>query len=109
VGNLIEVSATCASLPDGSIAAPGDIYKQTKLAFGIIEAALKELGASLDDVVRNTFYIRDQSRWKDVARVHSELFAQRRPAISFIFVSGWPFEGEEVEVQTTAYVGEDDS
>jgi len=55
-------------------------------------------------VVSIHYYIRDQERWPEVSDVHRELFRETRPALSYVFTSGWPLEGIEVEVVCRAYV-----
>lgn len=104
VGPLIEVSSTCASLPDGTIVHTGDLRGQLRHIFGIIEESLAELDATLADIVSVSYYIRDQERWPEVGEIHRELFLESRPALSYIFTSGWPLEGVDVEVVCTAYV-----
>ena len=49
VGDHIHIAGTCAQPPHDH----GDAYQQAKSALAIIEGALAELGAGLDDVVRN--------------------------------------------------------
>ncbi len=106
VGNFIEVSATAPSLPDGSMFSPGDVSAQVRHCFGIIEKALVELGASLEDVVKNTIYLDSKDEWEKVADVHRELFNEIRPCITFVFTNGWPIGETGVEIETTAYVDE---
>ena len=52
VGPLIEVSSTCAAEQDGTIVHLGDVVGQARHIIGIIDGALRELGATLADVVR---------------------------------------------------------
>ena len=61
VGNIIEVSGTVAS--DGTnLVGKDDAYLQTKFILKKIESALKEAGATLNDVVRTRIYVKDISR-----------------------------------------------
>lgn len=53
---FVFVSGTTALRPDGSVDGT-DTYRQTVATYDKIEAALKEAGATLDDVVRITAYI----------------------------------------------------
>ena len=61
VGDRIFVSGTVAWSEAGELVGAGDMYAQAKQAIGNIEAALREAGASLSDVVR-TRPLRDVRR-----------------------------------------------
>jgi enamine deaminase RidA (YjgF/YER057c/UK114 family) len=88
VGNRVYVSGTTASDPDGNVVAPGDAYGQAKYAIERIEAALKEAGATLANVVRTRMFVTDISRWEEYGRAHGEAFATILPAASMIEVKG---------------------
>lgn len=103
-GNTIEVSATAASSPEGTILHPGDVYRQTKEALRIIGEALEELGASLEDVIRTRVFMVDASRWREVARAHAEVFGEIRPATGLFGVSEFIVREILVEIEATAIV-----
>jgi len=88
VGKMIVVSGTAPSDAQGKIAGKGDAYAQTVFAIKKIEAALSELGASLEDVVRTRIYTTDVSRWREIARAHGEFFGKAKPANTLVQVSG---------------------
>jgi enamine deaminase RidA (YjgF/YER057c/UK114 family) len=83
VGDRVLVSGTTATGPDGVVGA-GDAAAQTRFILDRIEAALRQLGASLRDVVRTRVYVRDIADWEAVARVHGERFGEIRPANTLI-------------------------
>jgi enamine deaminase RidA (YjgF/YER057c/UK114 family) len=60
---------------------------QMRRCLEIVERALDEAGASLDDVVRTRMYLTDASHWEAVGRVHGEAFADVRPAATMVVVS----------------------
>src|SRR3989454_8933633 len=63
-GNMIIVSGTAPSDEKGNVVGIGDVYAQTVYAIHKIEKALKELGASLDQVVRTRIYTTDITNGK---------------------------------------------
>jgi enamine deaminase RidA (YjgF/YER057c/UK114 family) len=83
VGSNVWVSGTAPILPDDADP-PADPYQQAVICLGIIERALAEAGASLDDVVRTRIYVTGASHIDAVGRAHAEAFATARPATTGI-------------------------
>lgn len=87
--------------------APGtDIAEQTREALRRIEAALGEVGAAMSDVVRTRMFVTDISEWRDVARVHAEVFSDVLPVASMIEVSALIAPELMIEIEVDAYVAE---
>jgi len=104
VGDTVYVSGTVAWGPDGVLVGPGDIYVQAKQAIANIDAALREAGASLRDVVRTRIYLTDISRWEEAALAHREAFDEARPASSLLEVSRLAAPDMLVEIEAVAVV-----
>jgi enamine deaminase RidA (YjgF/YER057c/UK114 family) len=83
VGNQVWVAGTAPIMP-GDADPPSTAYEQARVCLGIIERALAEAGASLDDVVRTRLYVTDASLIDEVGRAHGEAFAKARPATTGI-------------------------
>lgn len=88
----------------GTTGAGSDIAEQTRDALHRIKTALTEGGAALTDVVRTRIYVTDISRWRQVAAVHSEVFAEIRPAASMVEVSALIAPDLLVEIEADAYI-----
>jgi enamine deaminase RidA (YjgF/YER057c/UK114 family) len=79
----VWVSGTAPILP-GDADPPADPYQQAVICLGIIDRALAESGASLDDVVRTRIYVTQTGYFEAVGRAHAEAFATARPATTGI-------------------------
>ena len=103
-GPFILVSG-CTSTIDGDVHHPGDAYAQALEAFGVAEAALRQVGAGLVDVVRTRMYLKDAGDCDAVGRAHAELFSEVRPAATMLVVAGFIDTRMLVEIELDAYVG----
>jgi len=103
-GAHVWVSGCTAITADGAIAGAGDHYVQAKTALENLERALGQAGASITDVVRTRMYVVDISRSDDVARAHSEVFSEVRPATAMIAVTGFMDPLMLVEIEADAFV-----
>lgn len=87
IGRTIAVSGTAPVDASGAVASPGDAYGQAKRCIEIIERALEEIGASLEDVVRTRMFVTDIELWPEFGRAHGEAFKAAPPATSMVEVS----------------------
>ena len=103
-GQFVFVSGTTASGPDGKLVGIGDPGAQTTQIMKNIENALKQLGASMADVVRTTIYLTDISQWEAVGKAHGAFFTENRPATAILEVSKLISPEMLVEIEADAIV-----
>lgn len=84
---------------------PTDPFAQAKRCLEIILAALDEVGAGPEHVVRTRAYLTSADDWKEVGRAHGEVFAEVRPASSMIVVTSLLDPRWLVELEADALVG----
>jgi enamine deaminase RidA (YjgF/YER057c/UK114 family) len=99
IGPYVAVSGTAPIAPDGAVAAPGDLYRQTKRCLEIIAQAIGKAGLGLDSVIRTRVMLTDISRWEEAARAHGEVFGAIKPASTFVEVKGLINEAWLVEIE----------
>lgn len=104
VGDHVFVAGTAPVAEDGSIAYPGDPYRQAQRCLEIIVAALQEAGARPEHVVRTRMFVRDHAYWQEVGRAHGEVFADVRPATTMVF-TGFIDPEILVEIEADAVIG----
>jgi enamine deaminase RidA (YjgF/YER057c/UK114 family) len=102
VGNTVHVAGTTAVDAEGKPYMPGDPYAQTVRILEIIESALKEAGATMEDVVRTRIFTTDISRWEEIGRAHGERFAAVRPAATMVQVTALIDPALMVEIEAEA-------
>jgi enamine deaminase RidA (YjgF/YER057c/UK114 family) len=100
VGDRVLVSGTGPVVTGGAI--PDGAEAQARRCFEIIEAALAEAGASLDDVVRTRMYVTSVAHGDAVGAVHGELLGHVRPAATMVVVAGLLDPAWKVEIEAEA-------
>jgi enamine deaminase RidA (YjgF/YER057c/UK114 family) len=81
---------------------PSGPYEQARRCLEIVIAALNEVGARPEDVVRTRVYLIDAADWEEAGRAHGEVFGVARPATSFVVVAGLLDPAWRVEIEAEA-------
>ena len=105
VGDGCWVAGTTDAGPDGHSRHPGDIAAQARATLAIIEAALREAGFGLEDVVRTRMFVTDIGRASEVTAVHGEVFGAIRPASTLVQVSALMDPSLLIEIEAEARRG----
>jgi reactive intermediate/imine deaminase len=104
VGNIVYVSGTTATDPQGNIIAAGEAGAQTVQALKNVQKALESVGAKLEDVVRTRIYVTDINRWEEIGRAHGAFFRDIRPTTSMVEVKSLVNPDMLVEIEAEAIV-----
>ena len=84
---------------------PESVEDQCRNALSSIEAALREAGASLDDVVRVRYILPDRADWAPCWPIVRQAFAAARPAATMI-AAGLQEPEMKIEIEVTARLSE---
>ncbi|HLX15412.1 MAG TPA: RidA family protein [Bradyrhizobium sp.] len=85
-----------------TMAMPADVTGQTRNCFRTIEAALRDGGFTLADIVRATYYVTDVRDADAVLAVCGEKLGDIRPAATLLVVAGLLKPEMKVEIEVTA-------
>jgi enamine deaminase RidA (YjgF/YER057c/UK114 family) len=104
VGNQVFVSGTAPIDDEGRIVHVGDPFLQARRCCEIITAALRELGASPEHVVRTRMYVTDATQWTEIGMAHDEAFGGALPVTTLVEVSRFVDPAMLVEVEAEAII-----
>lgn len=105
-GRVIAIAGTAPIGPDRKTVAVGDAAAQARRCFEIVQAALEQLGASINDVTRTRILLTRIEDWEAVATVHGEFFKDVRPANTIMQVVRFIDPDWLVEIEADAVVDE---
>ena len=103
-GDHVYVTGTAPVGDDGAVYAPGEAYEQAGRCFEIIKRALRELGATMADVVRTRMFVTDITLWADFGRAHHEAFADYPPATTMVEVKSLIDSAMLIEIEADAVI-----
>ena len=103
VGNLLYVSGQIAMKPGTTEFAGDDIEAQVRQVMENIKAVLARAGATMNDVVQCTVYLRDMNDFAKMNQIYGSYFVQgRSPTRTTVEVSNLP-RNAKVEITAVAY------
>jgi enamine deaminase RidA (YjgF/YER057c/UK114 family) len=103
VGDRVLVAGTAPVWPDGTCA--GGAGAQAARCLEIIVAALAEVGAGPEHVVRTRTYLTHVEDWEAVGAEHGRVFGEVRPASTMVVVAGLLDPRWRVEIEAEAVLG----
>ncbi len=87
--------------------AVGDVRAQTQQTIDNIRALVEQAGGSLRDIVKCTVYVTDRADWAPMNEVYFANFSEDPPHRVSCIVSGLGSPECLVEIDATAYLGDD--
>jgi 2-iminobutanoate/2-iminopropanoate deaminase len=103
-GNLVFTAGQLGVDPSTGEFVSAEISGQTRQALKNLQAVLEAGGASLENVVKATVFLRDMDDFGAMNEVYAEFFTQNPPARSAVQVARLPKDAA-VEIEAIAIVG----
>jgi 2-iminobutanoate/2-iminopropanoate deaminase len=104
-GNLLYLSGQIAMKPGTTELAGDDIEVQVRQVMENIKTVLARGGATMNDVVQCTVYLRDMKDYAKMNQIYGSYFAAgRAPTRTAVEVSNLP-RNAKVEITAVAYIG----
>ncbi len=91
----------------GNVLHAGDLEAQTRKTYENVKLALAAAGATFDDVVKFTVYVKnlDTEKWRLISKVRSQYLSKERPpASTMIGVTGLVYADLLIEIEAYAVV-----
>ena len=100
-GDFVFVAGT-TGYDYATMTMPSDVTSQSRNCFKTIEAALKEAGFAMADIVRATYYLTDVRNADALFAVSGEVLGDIRPAATLLVVAELLKHEMKVEIEVTA-------
>ena len=100
-GNLLFVSGQIPLDPATGNLVEGDVTVQAQRVFENVKAILAEAGATFEDVVKTTVFLKDMNDFAAMNAVYASYYTENCPARSAVQVARLP-KDVSVEIETIA-------
>ncbi|WP_352420100.1 RidA family protein [Proteiniborus sp.] len=101
VGNMLFTSGQLGINTETGSIVDGTIQDETRQSLNNLKAVLEAAGATLNDVVKTTVFIKDMNQFGLINEVYGEFFSDHKPARSCVEVARLPKDGN-VEIEAIA-------
>lgn len=101
-GKVLFIAGQTAVDAIGNIVGKGDIEAQTKQVFENIKAVLKEVGGSIENIVKTTTYITNIKYRDGLAKVRRQYYKKTAPTSTLVVVKGLAHKDYLIEIECIA-------
>ena len=103
-GNMLYTSGQIPLDPATGAVVEGDVTVQAKQVFENVKAILTEAGATFEDVVKTTVFLKDMNDFAAMNAVYASYYTENCPARSAVEVGRLPKDAN-VEIEAIAVKG----
>ncbi len=102
-GNMVFTSGQLGINPETGNIVEGTIQDEARQSLNNLKAVLEAAGATLNNVVKTTVFIKDMNQFGLINEVYGEFFNEHKPARSCVEVARLPKDGN-VEIEAVAII-----
>jgi 2-iminobutanoate/2-iminopropanoate deaminase len=99
---IIFTTGQIALDKDGNVLYPGDPTKQAEFIYESLNTILAQAGASLDDVVKTTVYVKHMADFSNISAVRNKYLKNSEPVSTLVEVNNFVKDGCMVEIEVIA-------
>ena len=103
-GNTLYINGLIANDMNGKVVGPGDMKAQARRVFERMTLALKDAGATVDDMVQMTVFVTDISRISEMSEARKEFFPNGGMATTGIEIKALVTPDHMIEVNGIAVI-----
>src|SRR6185295_16451265 len=104
VGNTAYIAGQVSVARDGSVVGKGDPEAQVRQIWHNLEAAVKSIGGTLNDIVKTTTYVTNLNYAAAIRKVREERFPTNPPTSTLLVVAGLASPDYLMEIEAIAVV-----
>ncbi len=101
-GQTVYVAGQGSFDAQGNLVGANDVVAQTRRVLENMKLALAAAGATLDDVVKVTVYLKNRDDRPKVNEVRKAYFEANKPASTLIEINRFAIEGMLIEIEAIA-------
>jgi 2-iminobutanoate/2-iminopropanoate deaminase len=104
VGNTAYIAGQVSVARDGSVVGKDDPEAQARQIWHNLEAAVKSVGGTLNDIVKTTTYVTNLNYAAAIRKVREERFPTNPPTSTLLVVAGLASPDFMMEIEAIAVV-----
>lgn len=101
-GDTVYIAGQIARTRDGKLVGVGDAAAQARQVYTNLQAILKELGGSLENIVKMTTYLTDRASLGAYRNARDHFFSDPFPPNTLLFINGLGDPDYLIEVEAIA-------
>lgn len=105
-GRTIYIAGQVAFDKSGNVVGKGDFAAQTTQVFENLKSALSAAGATFDNLVKVTTFVKDMSQMQTLRSIRAKYYGKNAPASTLVQIMKLANDDLMIEIEAIAVVGD---